>query len=85
MQLPDIIVSVDEGKIIWTVTDHNNPSSNNFKRTVGEAAATDQTFHFLVENLRLLPRAYNVRISDGVAANFVSDNVQYWIAMENVK
>lgn len=87
LQLPDITVEVEEGKILLVARDVKNKGSNTFKQVVG---TTDKEFDnlqviFRAENMKLLPTNYTVTISESGLCHFSSDSgvIEYWIAVES--
>ena len=82
-QLPDLSVVGEAGVVKLVVRDKKNDTSNDFSVIVGE---TDEvfTFNFKVENIKILPGAYEVVISKKLLSRFVNKNsdVKYYIAME---
>jgi len=82
MSFPDLIVVGENGKIILRATDSKNPSSDKYDIEVGE---TDLEFTaiFKSENMKIVPNNYKVHISSKGISHFVSENIEYWIAVEN--
>ena len=82
-QLPDLSVVGEAGVVKLVVRDKKNDTSNDFSVVVGE---TDDvfTFNFKVENLKILPGAYEVVISQKLLSHFKNTNisVSYWVALE---
>ncbi len=82
-QLPDLSAVGEAGVVKLVVRDKKNDTSNDFSIVVGE---TDSifTFNFKVENIKILPGAYEVVISQKLLSQFTSTNrdLKYWIAME---
>ena len=79
--VPDM--SLSGGKL--AVTDKKNSTANVFETSldVGDVAA-EYKFWFKVENLKLMPGAYDVEVSSKQISHFTSTKlgVQYWIALE---
>ena len=65
------------------VRDKKNDTSNNFAVTVGETDATF-SFNFKVENIKILPGAYDVVVSQKLLSRFTAKNydLTYYIALE---
>jgi len=89
LNLPDLIlVPADDSKLELKITDFENTTSNTFGRTVGENTLEgDFNFNFKTENLRLLPKDYDVSItgkSGRFLARFISTDktVSYFMALE---
>ena len=82
-QLPDLSAVGEAGVVKLVVRDKKNDTSNDFSIVVGE---TDSifTFNFKVENIKILPGAYEVVISQKLLSRFTSTDrdLKYWIAME---
>ena len=79
--VPDM--SLSGGKL--AVTDKKNSTANVFETSldVGDVAA-EYKIWFKVENLKLMPGAYDVEVSSKKISHFTSTKlgVQYWIALE---
>ena len=79
--VPDMALS--GGKLM--VTDKKNTTANAFETSldVGDVDA-DYKFWFKVENLKLIPGAYEVEVSSKKISHFTNTKmgVQYWIALE---
>ena len=83
--VPDVVLTgTAGGDINLTVTDRKNDTSNDFAVKVGENAATDFTYFFKVENLKLLAGNYKVEVSSKGISHFVNTNkqIEYFIALE---
>ena len=82
-QLPDLSAVGDAGVIKLVVRDKKNDTSNNFSIVVGETDSVF-TFNFKVENIKILPGAYQVVISQKLLSRFTSTDrdLKYYIAME---
>ena len=82
-QLPDLSAVGEAGVVKLVVRDKKNDTSNDFSIVVGE---TDSifTFNFKVENIKILPGAYEVVISQKLLSKFTSTDrdLKYWIALE---
>jgi len=82
-QLPDLSVIGKNGDIHMVVRDKKNDTSNEYAVYVGE---TDQTFefNFKVENIKIIPGAYDVIISSKLLSEFTNKqyNLKYFIALE---
>ena len=82
-QLPDLSAVGDAGVIRLVVRDKKNDTSNEYSIIVGE---TDSkfTFNFRVENIKIIPGAYDVVVSKKLLSNFKNSkyNLSYWIALE---
>jgi hypothetical protein len=81
--LPDLSAVGEAGVIKLVVRDKKNDTSNEFAIVVGE---TDKqfAFNFKVENIRIIPGAYNVVLSNKLLSQFTNENLElkYYIALE---
>jgi hypothetical protein len=82
-QLPDLSAIGEAGVIRLVVRDKKNDTSNEYSIVVGE---TDKefTFNFKVENIKIIPGAYDVVVSEKLLSQFsnVKYNLKYYIALE---
>ena len=82
-QLPDISAVGEAGVVKLVVRDKKNDTSNEYAIVVGE---TDQefTFNFKVENIKIIPGAYDVVVSSKLLSKFTNTkyNLTYYIALE---
>ena len=82
-QLPDLAAVGENGVVKLVVRDKKNDTSNEFAVVVGE---TDAEFilNFKVENIKIIPGAYDVVISSKLLAKFTNSsyNLIYYIALE---
>ena len=86
LNLPEIAVIGEEGNVFLSAVNVGQPgqgSSNNdlSKLNIGE---TDKTFMivFKIENLKLMPRDYEVKASSAHISHWKSEDIQYWVAAE---
>ena len=79
--VPDMALA--GGKLM--VTDKKNSTANAYETSldVGDVAA-EYKFWFKVENLKIMPGAYDVEVSSKKISHFTNTKlgVQYWIALE---
>ncbi len=82
-QLPDLAAVGENGVVKLVVRDKKNDTSNEFAVVVGETDR-DFTFNFKVENIKIIPGAYDVVISSKLLAKFTNSsyNLIYYIALE---
>ena len=82
-QLPDLAAVGENGVVKLVVRDKKNDTSNEFAVVVGETDK-DFTFNFKVENIKIIPGAYDVVISSKLLAKFTNSsyNLIYYIALE---
>ena len=82
-QLPDLSAVGEAGVIKLVVRDKKNDTSNEFAIVVGE---TDKefSFNFKVENIKIIPGAYNVVVSSKLLSEFKNTkyDLKYYIALE---
>ena len=82
-QLPDLAAVGDAGVVKLVVRDKKNDTSNEFAVVVGE---TDKKFpfNFKVENIKIIPGAYDVVVSQKLLSKFTntSCDLKYYIALE---
>ncbi len=73
----------EAGVVKLVVRDKKNDTSNSFSVIVGE---TDKefVFNFKVENIKIIPGAYDVIVSSKLLSKFTNDtyNLKYYIALE---
>ena len=82
-QLPDLSAVGEAGVVKLVVRDKKNDTSNEFAVVVGETDK-DFTFNFKVENIKIIPGAYNVVVSSKLLSRFSNTNhdLKYYIALE---
>jgi len=82
-QLPDFCVVGNAGAVKLVVRDKKNDTSNEYAITVGE---TDKefVFNFKVENIKIIPGAYDVVVSSKLLSKFTNTqhDLRYFIALE---
>ena len=82
-QLPDLSAVGGAGVVKLVVRYKNNDTSNEFAVVVGE---TDKvfSFNFKVENIKIIPGAYDVIVSQKLLSKFTntSCDLKYYIALE---
>ena len=82
-QLPDLSAIGENGVVKLVVRDKKNDTSNEYSIVVGE---TDKefTFNFKVENIKIIPGAYDVVVSKKLLSQFTNPkyNLTYYIALE---
>ena len=82
-QLPDLSAIGEAGVIKLVVRDKKNDTSNEYAIVVGETDA-EFTFNFKVENIKIIPGAYDVVVSSKLLSQFTNTqhNLKYYIALE---
>jgi|TARA_R100000030_G_scaffold13293_1_gene8842 hypothetical protein len=82
-QLPDLSAIGEAGVIKLVVRDKKNDTSNEYAIVVGE---TDKefAFNFKVENIKIIPGAYDVVVSSKLLSQFTNTkyDLTYYIALE---
>jgi len=82
-QLPDLSAVGEAGVVKLVVRDKKNDTSNEFAVVVGE---TDKefVFNFKVENIKIIPGAYDVVVSSKLLSRFTNTqhDLKYFIALE---
>ena len=82
-QLPDLSAVGGDGVVKLVVRDKKNDTSNEFAVVVGE---TDKvfSFNFKVENIKIIPGAYDVVVSSILLSRFTNSqhDLKYYIALE---
>ena len=82
-QLPDMSAIGENGVIKLVVRDKKNDTSNEYAIVVGE---TDKefSFNFKVENIKIIPGAYDVVVSSKLLSEFTNTQhtLKYYIALE---
>ena len=82
-QLPDLSAVGEAGVIRLVVRDKKNDTSNEYSIVVGDTDK-DFTFNFKVENIKIIPGAYDVVVSEKLLSQFSNSkyNLCYYIALE---
>tara|TARA_Y100000015_G_scaffold413_1_gene511 strand:- start:152 stop:526 length:375 start_codon:yes stop_codon:yes gene_type:complete len=82
-QLPDFSAVGEAGVIKLVVRDKKNDTSNEYAIVVGETDL-EFTFNFKVENIKIIPGAYDVVVSSKLLSQFTNTkyNLTYYIALE---
>ena len=82
-QLPDLSAIGEAGVIKLVVRDKKNDTSNEYAIVVGETDK-DFEFNFKVENIKIIPGAYDVIVSSKLLSQFTNTqhNLKYYIALE---
>ena len=82
-QLPDMSAIGGNGVVKLVVRDKKNDTSNEYAIVVGETS-DDFEFNFKVENIKIIPGAYEVVVSSKLLSQFTNTqhNLKYYIALE---
>ena len=82
---PDLVLEKNGVGSYLTVKDKKNDTANNYSLDVDVEGQGDYNFYFKVENLKLMPLTYDVKVSSKNISYFksqVGNAVEYWIALE---
>ena len=82
---PDLVLEKNGVGSYLTVKDKKNDTANNYSLDVDVEGKGDYNFYFKVENLKLMPLTYDVKVSSKNISYFksqVGNAVEYWIALE---
>ena len=82
---PDLVLEKNGVGSYLTVKDKKNDTANNYSLDVDVEGQGDYNFYFKVENLKLMPLTYDVKVSSKNISHFksqTSNAVDYWIALE---
>ena len=82
-QLPDLSAVGENGVVKLVVRDKRNDTSNEYAVVVGETDK-DFVFNFKVENIKIIPGAYDVVVSSKLLSKFSNTryDLKYYIALE---
>ena len=82
-QLPDLSLIGNDNEIRLVVRDKKNDTSNEYSIIVGETD-NEFVFNFKVENIKIIPGAYDVVVSSKLLSTFSNSNynLKYYIALE---
>ena len=84
--LPDLTFQSEEGsnEIKLILRDKENDTSNTYDLTVAGNATGTYSLDVKIENIRLLPGGYNVKVSKHLISEWTNQNVDltYYIALE---
>jgi hypothetical protein len=80
----DLVLESDGTKVNLVVKDKKNQTSNTFSRLVADGNGSKYTMNFKIENLKLLPGNYSVKVSNKGISNFKNKDIdlEYFIALE---
>ena len=82
---PDLVLEKNGVGSYLTVKDKKNDTANNYSLDIDVEGQGDYNFYFKVENLKLMPLTYDVKVSSKNISHFksqTSNAVEYWIALE---
>lgn len=82
LNLPEIVIAGDGNKVTLQAIDSKNPSGDVYSIEIDD---TDKTFKaiFKSENIKILPEDYEVTICSKGISHWVSETVEYYIAVES--
>lgn len=82
--LPDLTFDSKDGEITLSVGDRENDTSNTYEQVVTGETTGDYKLNMKIENLRLLPGDYEVRVSELLISEWKHTKLDlvYYIAME---
>jgi len=84
--LPNLVITLDEAGeyLVASATDVKNSTSNNFKIKLDGEAPSGVTFKMVlkIDNLKLIPDDYHVRISSKGISHFDGSKAEYFVAVE---
>ena len=82
-QLPDLSAIGEAGVVKLVVRDKRNDTSNEYAVVVGETDK-DFVFNFKVENIKIIPGAYDVVVSSKLLSKFSNTryDLKYYISLE---
>ena len=86
LQLPDLAIRSESGRVVAVVFDKSEPTSNDYSIDLSDHTDSSEfDFHFKIENLKFLPGEYEVDISNKVVSQFKNNtkSVTYWVALES--
>jgi hypothetical protein len=80
----DLVLESDGTKVNLVVKDKKNQTSNTFSRLVADGNGSKYAMNFKIENLKLLPGNYSVKVSNKGISNFKNKDIdlEYFIALE---
>ena len=82
--LPDLSFQSKDGKIQMVLKDKENDTSNTYKQGISGSCTGDYSVDVKMENIRLLPGDYNVKVSKNLISewNNTTLDLTYYIALE---
>jgi len=82
--LPDLTFDTTEGSIKLILRDKENDTSNTYEQTTSGDFTGDHSLDLKIENIRLLPGDYTVKVSKHLISEWTNQTVDltYYIALE---
>ena len=68
--LPDMSFQSKDGKVQLVLSDKENDTSNTYKQEIAGQCTGDYSLDVKIENIRLLPGDYNVKVSKGLISEW---------------
>lgn len=81
LQLPEIAIVGQDGRMLLRALDSKNSSSNSFEVDVKETEKKCKII-FNCNNLKIMNKSYDVHIAKGIGHFMSDDGLQYWITTE---
>jgi hypothetical protein len=83
-EIDDLKFSSQDGQIVLTLCDKEDETSNTYSQVVSGETTGDYEMFMKVENIRLVPGEYNVKISSKLITEWKHSNLDltYYIALE---
>ena len=81
----DVSVTKEDGSIVLTVLNNEDPTANTMKIVVdGSSDLDDFKLIFNINNLKMIDGDYDVYLSSKLISHFVNteSNVEYWVALQ---
>ena len=80
---PSLSITSKNQTVTLSLSNRKNPTANNYKKVIGTSMADFDVF-IPVENLKIIPDAYDVTVDQRKFLHFKHEtkNLQYWLACE---
>ena len=82
MELPFVSFECDGAMLYMKALNHKDPNGDAYTIELGETTGPSFVALFNINNLKMIPADYGVQISAKGIAEFKSDKLIYWIAVE---
>ena len=86
MELPEVAFVSDGKKLSIKALDHKDPGGDSYTIEVSEDTGHDVSSEFTalfnINNLKMMPGDYNVKLTSKGIAEFSNDKLSYWLAIE---
>ena len=82
--LPDLSFESKDDKVRLVLKDKENDTSNTYKQSISGSCTGDYSLDIKIENIRLLPGDYSVKVSKDLISEWNSTNLDltYYVALE---